>query len=184
MPACARGDDEDVAPSRQIDQRGGAWPGGVWLGIGSPPSNRHPHYLGPPRYCRSDAAEPDDAERRASERPAEQLVVYAPLARAEHPVALDDTAAVAEDEPDGVIGDILVIGIMSVADLDAARRHPWHVHPVIADGEAGDQAECGHLLDERARNRALTRRHHCAHFAEALAGGLIPQRQRFIEAGQ
>ncbi len=90
----------------------------------------------------------------------------------------------AEDQADGVIGDILVIGVPRMADLEAARCRPGYVDPVIAHGEAGDQAERGHLLDQIAGDRELARGDHRAHLAEPAQRRLLPQRQGFVEAGE
>ena len=80
-----------------------------------------------------------------------------PFAGAQHPVARDDRAAVPDDQPDRMIGDILVVRVLRVADQQAARRRPGDVDPVIADREAGDQPELGHPVDQRAIDREFAR---------------------------
>ena len=58
-----------------------------------------------------------------------------------------------------MVGDVLVIGPRRVADLQAARARPGHIHSVVTGGETGDQSQVRQAFGKGLVDRKLAGDH-------------------------
>ena len=83
-----------------------------------------------------------------------------------------------------MVGDILGIGGARMRDGDAARVGEVQVDAVIAHGEAGDQPQARHRVDQRGAERKFARPDQRVDAGERRRIGPVPQGEHVIVGAQ